>query len=252
MSSKSISIIRTLRTEVNDKKYALAPGNELSIAPGLLTHRQAFYADWDNLEPDEYLKGDARFRLRRMTFFYFLPATGEVLAFPSTPYFQPLDMNAYAGGIQRHFAPIGEETQANPFLHELIRFSFRHLPVDSDAIHSPWKLDVHQIRIVASPQEAGKPTPEGVHHDENDFISMHLIRRENATGGVSTIYDKDLNPLMSCTLSQPLDTMLVWDKHVMHGVTPIRSADADRPAIREMLLVGYDLNPDLQRPQPEQ
>ena len=50
-----------------------------------------------------------------------------------------------------------------------------------------WHVDVHQIRIIATANEEGEPTPEGIHHDENDFICMHLANRQNIVGGATTI-----------------------------------------------------------------
>lgn len=96
--------------------------------------------------------------------------------------------------------------------------------------------------------EQGEPTPEGLHHDGDDFNVIHLIRRQNATGGKSTVCDNDRNLLASCTLRQPMDSVLVWDPHVMHGVTPIHPENQSEPAIRDVLVIGYNYRPDLRRP----
>ena len=37
--------------------------------------------------------------------------------------------------------------------------------------------------------ESGEVTPEGIHHDENDFVWIHLINKENSTGGRNNIYN---------------------------------------------------------------
>jgi hypothetical protein len=87
-----------------------------------------------------------------------------------------------------------------------------------------------------------------MHHDGDDFNVIHLIRRRNATGGITTVYDNDRNPLASSILSQPMDSVLVWDPHVMHGVTPIRPKNPAESAIRDVLVIGYNHRPDLKRP----
>ena len=96
-------------------------------------------------------------------------------------------LNSYASGIQRNLAHLKGSTLTNPFLHALIKFNFRYFPLDSAMAEQSWHVDVHQIRIIATANEEGEPTPEGIHHDENDFICMHLANRQNIVGGATTI-----------------------------------------------------------------
>ena len=243
-----IRIDRVIRPELHENKYALIAAGEFSVAPELVADRKHLWADWDHLEPDNYLKGGAHFRLRRFGLFYLLPSTGELLPLPPARYFQSAGINTYAGGIERRFAPLLDATLTNQFLHKLIKFNFRQFPVDTQMAHQPWEIDVHQFRIIATQDEQGEPTPEGMHHDGDDFNVIHLVRRQNATGGINTVYDNDRNPLASSTLSQPMDSVLVWDPHVMHGVTPIRPKNPAESAIRDVLVIGYNHRPDLKRP----
>ena len=67
-------------------------------------------------------------------------------------------------------------------------------------------------------------------------------------GGINGIYDNDRKPLAICTLRQPMDSVLVWDPHVMHGVTPIWPANPREQGIRDVLVIGYNYRPNLQRP----
>ena len=249
MTIDPITINRDIRSELQEKKYATISADEFSIVQPLTAAMQNLWMDWNDLEQDNYLKDNACFRLRRFAYIYFLPGTGEILPFPETPYFQSSELNSYAGGIQRKFAPLLDSTLTNKFLHELIRFNFRQFPVSMKKAQQPWKLDVHQVRIVATPDEAGSPTPEGIHHDENDFVCMHLANRKNAVGGVSTVYDNNRNPLESGTLHQPMDSMIVWDPQVMHGVSPIHPQNPSEQAVRDTLLIGYSYDPDIKRPE---
>ncbi len=244
----TITVNRDIRSELQEKKYVNILANEFFVAPHLIDDKQRLWMDWNNLEPDNYLKGDASFRLRRFAYMYFLPCTGEILPFLDMPYFQSAKLNSYAGDIYRNFAPLLESTLTNKFLHELIIFNFMQLPVSIKKAQQPWKLDVHQVRIVATPEEAGEPTPEGIHHDENDFVCMHLANRKNAAGGVNTVYDNNRTPMESCTLHQPMDSIIVWDPHVMHGVSPIHPQNLSEPANRDVLLIGYSYDPNLKRP----
>ncbi len=243
-----ITINRTVRSELREQKYALILADEFSIDPELTAARQCLWADWDNLELDNYLKDGGRFRQRRFALFYFLPSPGDLLPLPSASYFQSSEVNTYAGGVAREFAPLLEKSLTNQFLHELIKFNFRQFPVDSSMTHQPWEIDVHQFRVVASQDELGEPTPEGIHHDGDDFNCIHLIARQNVTGGVNSVYDNDGVRLASYTLRHPMDSIIVWDPHVMHGVTPIHPEKPGELAIRDVLVIGYNYRPDLKRP----
>lgn len=243
-----ITVDRVIRSELQEKKYALISAEEFSFAPELVVDRQHLWADWDDLKLDNYLKDNGRFRQRRFGLFYMLPSTGELLPLSPAAYIQTRKINTYAGGIARKFAPLLEKTLTNQFLHDLIKFNFRQFPVDSSRTHQPWEIDVHQFRIVASQDEQGQPTPEGIHHDGDDFNCIHLIGRQNASGGVNTVCDNNRNPLTTCTLHQPMDSIIVWDPYVMHGVTPIYPTNPSESAIRDVLVIGYNYHPDLKRP----
>ena len=108
-------------------------------------------------------------------------------------------------------------------------------------------MDIHQIRITATAEEQGEPTPEGRHRDGEEFGVVQLVNRQNVAGGLTTVYSNE-EPLLSWTLREPLDTLLLWDPHVLHGVSPIRPVNPDKPAFRDTLLIGYDPRPLLQRP----
>lgn len=244
-----ISVNREICSNLEKDKYIVLSADEFSIAFQLETSMHELWKDWDDLMPDNYLKNGASFRLRRFSYMYFLPCTGEIVPFPEMAYFQSNEINTYAGGIQRKFAPLLDSTLTNNFLHELIKFNFRQFPVSTEMRQEAWKIDVHQIRIVATEDEAGEPAPEGIHHDEVDFGCIHLVNCENAIGGVSTAYDNDRNPLESCTLRNPMDSMIIWDPHMMHGISPIHPKRSNKQAIRDTLLIGFLHAPDLKIPE---
>jgi hypothetical protein len=164
------------------------------------------------------------------------------------PYFQPGEENSYAGGIVRDFAPLLPETVHNPFLHALVRSTFGCLPVAPDRQRTSWEVRIHQIRIVAYPQSPGLPAPEGIHQDGTDFLTLHMIRRRNIAGGESTIYDLSRNPIQSLTLREPLDSVILEDPRIMHGVTPVHCADGQSSGTRDLLGVDFLYSPNFQQP----
>jgi hypothetical protein len=219
--------------------FAWLPRPAWSIAPDLQPHWQRLCEDWDHLEPDRFLKDGATFRLRRYGRYHWSPADDALTPLPAEPYFQPEEENIYAGGIFRAFAPLLPETVDNPFLHALVRSTFACLPLDAPRRARAWEVRIHQIRIVAAPGKPGRPAPEGIHQDGTDFLTLHLVHRRNVVGGESTIYDLDQKPIQSYIMRETLDSMILEDPRIMHGVTPVFCADGLTPGIRDMLGVDF-------------
>jgi hypothetical protein len=237
-----------VRESLAGRGFAWIPRAAWSIEPQLQRHWQRLCEDWERLEPDPYLANGAKFRLRRYGR-YRWPAAQDVLSpLAHEAYFQPAEENAYAGGVAREFAPLLPQTVDNPFVHALVRCTFACLPLADERRRQTWEVRIHQIRIVAAPGDPGLPAPEGVHQDGTDFLTLHMVGRRNVTGGESTIYDLERRPVARYTMRQPLDSMILEDPRVMHGVTSVHSADGQTPGTRDLLGVDFLYGPRLGRP----
>jgi hypothetical protein len=265
-----------VQRDIADQGFAWLPRAAWLIGPDLRPRWQRLCEDWDHLELDRYLplsplrlspareevtdrcpavagergrgEGAAKFRLRRYGRYYWSPANDVLAALPQEPYFQPEDENPYAGGIVRHFPPLLPDTVHNPCLHALVRSTFSCLPVSRDRREATWEARIHQIRIVASVEEPGFPAPEGIHQDGTDFLTLHLVRRHNVVGGETTIYDLDRKPIRRHTMLETLDSLILEDRRIMHGVTPVYPADGRTLGIRDLLGVDFIYSPDLREP----
>ena len=242
-----ISVVPGIKNALQKRYFAQVDGACYRLADDLATAQRHLFSEWDHLELDDHLRDGASFRRRRFGLFYLNAGSDELLPLPPTTYFQTSDINRYAGGIRRSFAPMRPTAVGNRFLHELIRLLFRQLPIEPDRLSHPWLVDVHQIRITTTATEHGEPTPEGPHHDGEEFGVIQVIQRRNVVGGITTVYSGE-EQVSSCTLREPMDTLLLWDPHVMHGVSPIRPLDPAEEGIRDTLLIGYDPAPLLERP----
>jgi hypothetical protein len=237
-----------VRRDIASQGFAWIPRAAWSIGPQLEPHWQRLGEDWDHLELDRYLKHGAKFRLRRYGRYFWSPASDALAALPPEPYFQPEDENSYAGGITRDFAPLRTDTVNNPFLHALVCSTFACLPVAGNRQDATWEVRIHQIRIVASLDEPGLPAPEGVHQDGTDFLTLHLVRRHNIVGGETTIYDLERRPIQRYTMRETLDSLILEDSRIMHGVTPVYPASGRTLGTRDLLGVDFIYSPQLQRP----
>jgi hypothetical protein len=237
-----------VRQEIARRGFAWIPRSAWSISSRLESHWQRLCRDWESLEVDRYLSNGATFRRRRYGRYYWQPRGQVLCSLPQAAYFQPEEENAYAGGIVREFAPLLPETVHNPFLYSLVSSTFACLPVTGDRQAKTWEVRIHQIRIVATPEEAGYPAPEGIHQDGTDFLTLHLVRRHNVAGAESTIYDLQLKPIERFTMREALDSMILEDPRIMHGVTPVTSEDGRSTAKRDLLGIDFIFSPDLERP----
>jgi hypothetical protein len=232
-----------VRHELGAKGFAWVPRTSWIMSTSLHAQWQRMWSDWDALELDRYLKKGATFRRRRYGRFSWSPSEHELAALPPEPYFQPEVENSYAGGIERDFAPLRSETVTNPFLHALVRTTFACLPLSGSRQRSNWEVRIHQVRITATPLAPGLPAPEGIHQDGTDFLTLHLVRRQNIAGGETTIYDLDRQTIWNCTMLEPLDSLILEDPRIMHGVTPVRSADGQTAGTRDLLGLDFIYRP---------
>jgi hypothetical protein len=200
---------------------------------------EAFAASWNDLGVDTYMADGGRYRRRR--FGVSRAAAGEIQRKPHQPHYQSRDYNPLNGGIERWFEPVTEAVARNPALSAILRTSYALFDRMTPPGLRPaaWHVEIHQFRIEARPGEAGHPTPEGMHRDGVDWALVLMVRRENVASGETTIYNLQKRPIGSFTLTAPLDSALVDDSRVYHGVTSVVPLDPNRPAYRDVLVVTF-------------
>ncbi len=204
---------------------------------GGLADWDAFAASWDDLGLDTYMADGGRYRKRRHAAFGMMPGSDAVSRKPHQPHYQSRDYNALNGGVERWFQPVLPPIGAGATMGTILR-TCRDL-FDRLTRVSTWHIEVHQFRIEARAGEVGRPTPEGMHRDGVDQVLVLLVRRENVRSGETTIHGLAGEALGSFTLTDPLDSALVDDNRVFHGVTPVRPVEPSRPAFRDVLVVTF-------------
>jgi hypothetical protein len=232
-----ITIEHDARLDLTRMGYAWLPRPLWFVALSMEPHWRQLREDWNHLEPDRFLRDGATFRLRRYGRFSWDPAGDTLTPLPHEPYQQPADENPYAAGAARQFAPLLPATVQNPILHALVRCTYDQLPVDAEP--QRWEVRIHQIRIVATPETPGLPAPEGIHQDGTDFLTLHMVGRHNVIGGETTIYDLARQPLFSYVMQDELDSVILQDPRVLHGVTPVHSADGRSVGTRDLLGIDF-------------
>jgi hypothetical protein len=78
-----------------------------------------------------------------------------------------------------------------------------------------------------------------VHRDGVDFVIVVMIKRVNIDSGATTIFDPDNRLLGEFTLGETFDMVLVNDRQVYHGVTPITQLDTSAEAFRDVFVITF-------------
>ena len=226
--------------DLTARGFARVPGAQMTALMGEAGRAEAlapFFAAWNRLETDSFMRDGGRYRRRRIANFGAEPGVAGHVRGEHRPHFQAVVHNTLNGGVDRWFAAMEDEVAASAPMVALLDLG-RGM---ADALHGPqrWFVEAHQFRIEAAAGAPGFPTPEGVHHDGVDFVLIAMIARMNLEGGETVIEDDAGNRLAQFMLRGPLDTAMVDDPRVMHGVTPVAPADPALPSCRDVLVLTW-------------
>ena len=219
--------------------FVHAPEMRALLETAGLRDWSSFADSWNDLGVDTYMADGGRYRRRRFAAFRASPS--GITRKPHQPHYQSRDYNPLNGGIERWFEPVTDAAAQHPALTSILQICQALFDRTTPAAVRPsaWHVELHQFRIEARPGEAGQPTPEGMHRDGVDWVLVLMVRRENVASGETTIYDLQKRPLGSFTLTEPLDSAVVDDSRVYHGVTPVTPLDPRFPAYRDVLVVTF-------------
>jgi hypothetical protein len=198
-----------------------------------------FAASWNDLDTDEYMADGGRYRRRRYA--CFTVTSAAVTRQSHRPHYQGRGYNALNGGIDRWFTPVDTAIGTHASLSALLAACSGTFAAaaGTPAEAVSWLVEMHQFRIEADPRHAGLPTPEGMHRDGVDWVAVTLVGRANVAGGVTAVADETGRTLGSFTLETALDTVLLDDRRVWHGVTPVHPLDPTAPARRDVLVLTF-------------
>jgi len=216
------------------------PGGQMSRLMGQGARAEAldpFFASWGRLETDAFMRDGGRYRRRRIANFTAAPGVAGHVRGTHRPHFQAVAHNTLNGGVDRWFAPMEDATAASAALVAMLDLG----RAMADSLHGaqPWFVEAHQFRIEAAAGAPGFPTPEGVHHDGVDVVMIAMIARTNLRGGETVIEDDAGRRLAQFVLRDPLDTALLDDPRVRHGVTPVAPQDEALPSCRDVLVLTW-------------
>ena len=241
MAEDTADALACLEAPLRADGFAFVPAGAMRALLGqqAVADWASFAASWNRLGLDRYMADGGRYRRRRHATFA-ITAEG-IRRKKHQPHYQSRDYNELNGGIERWFRAIEPEVGSHPALLAILRLMHRIVTDLSEPANQPdvWHTEVHQFRIEALENSPGQPTPEGLHRDGVDWVMVIMVRRENVMSGETSIHDLQRTLLGGFMLDQPLDTAVVNDNRVYHGVTAVRQLDPARPAYRDVLVVTF-------------
>jgi len=189
-----------------------------------------FSESWNHLETDPYV--EEHYRKRRYAAYEYNKKAQTFHRRPYEPHYQHTVYNKVYGGINRHFS----EILNHPDSHRILSFIVEKTCLNITEHCNTWLIKAHQFRITAP----GNPTPEGVHRDGVDYVSITLINRHNIQGGINRIYHQN-SSISNILLENPGDTLLLNDRCVRHSTSPIEASLKAQEAYRDVLVLSYQM-----------
>ncbi|MEU3890625.1 2OG-Fe dioxygenase family protein [Streptomyces sp. NPDC029041] len=186
------------------------------------------------LPADEHLRADHGFRFRA---FGEADVKGDLLRWEEdSTFFQGDDINDYAGGVRRKFAPLGAAARA--FAERFVVSRVTREIVDAEE----FRIGCHQIRITAAGERPGLPAPEGFHQDGFDYVAVTCVATENVSGGISLVRENtpDGEHLVERTMPAG-ETLFLADREVQHYVSPITPKVPGLAAHRDVFVITFSL-----------
>ncbi len=212
--------------QFNDGYYAL-PAHEWQRPS--LEGEQLLLDSFADLVADSHMGDGGRYRFRR--YGKWRLQHGQLSKIDGSSIYQELHDNPLNGGVERTFAPLAPAQAENPFVEALILADAERLQLPQQQL---FEVGFHCVRIVATPEAAGKPTPEGIHRDAEAYTVQHLIDRQGVRGGVFSAYDEDKRPVFHWLQLQRWDS-LFFQGTLWHSASPIEG-----DGHRDILLIDFE------------
>lgn len=189
-------------------------------------------AEFEALPPDEFTGGKQRFRRfsQYRLFFDSGAETWRLELLPYRPFLQPRMVNGLVGGVQRPFEPLRIDPEPQ------IRAGAQALELDRD---QDWQVNVHQCRVIVTPDVEGVSVPEGPHRDGHHYGMLAVFARHNITGGTNQLFPTGGGaPFFEVTL-QPNQALVYDDSAMWHTATDIVARD-ERGGHRDLWIIAFN------------
>ena len=238
-----VNITTNSISQIKNSGFFSGSINSLFLDPGPITASLKECSQfWGRLGVDKFMKDGCKYRSRRFGEVEYNSLADKFTLLPQRAHFQPSSINPLNGGVQRIFDQIEPQFHSTFLFASIVNGLGRELSKLEGGCD--WRINVHQVRISANDLEQGKPVPEGIHRDGITYGILLLMNRADIhSGGHTTIFSADRQPLFERTLLNPGDCVIYNDRLFLHDTTPLK-AISGKTAYRDMFIVEFTSSED--------
>lgn len=189
---------------------------------------------FEDLLPDFSMPSKFGNRKRRFGAFRLSQKTGEFCATEQHEYIRKRSLNRLAASRRREISSLHENVRDALLIRALVSV----LAAEIDDPCREWSINVHQFRVDAC-ESLSHVSPEGMHQDGHDYVAILALGRRNVIGGMNQIASKCGNLLFRQVMLNDFDCILVDDRKVFHGVTPILPKFLGEASL-DTLVINFD------------
>jgi hypothetical protein len=175
--------------------------------------------------PDPYVLDSTRFK----DICRFRVSNGDLIKAMHGELFHPINAGAYGSNSSRSYNEIPEpDIEA---LKPLAEIFARTASVPNDG-----EILLQRQRVATNNGASSETVREGPHRDGVKKLAIFCVNRSNVVGGVSLVFDADVNPEYAVLL-EPGDILFIDDTKLWHDTTPIKGDDKSRIAYRDIIIL---------------
>lgn len=185
--------------------------------------------EFERLPMDPYTGSQQRYRRFSQ---YRLAHDGQwrLELLPHRSFAQPKQYNDLVGGQMRTLEPLTVDPTP------MIAAGAEALDLDPG---EAWQLNIHQCRVISTPDVRGVAAPEGPHRDGHWFGIVAVTRRHNISGGETQLMPLGGGEPFFRTTLRDGQAVVFDDRRMFHYVTDIEHLD-ESGGFRDVWLVAVN------------
>ena len=206
----------------------MALGSEKYLVVELPKLSSFAQGEFKSLPADPYCCHGQRFRRFSQYKMSFNGADWQLEVLPHRPFIQSKEYNPLVGGIARDLEPLSIDPTPQ------IGSGATDIGLATD---QTYQVNVHQCRVVTTPEIQGVSVPEGPHRDGHEWGMVAVFGRHNIDGGETWLMPNDDDKPFFRTTLQPSQAIAYEDAAMRHFVTDITSATEGH---RDLWIVAFN------------
>jgi hypothetical protein len=186
--------------------------------------------EFETLPFDLYTGSNQRYRRFSQFKLFFKGGQWMTELLPHRPFVQSKTYNGVVGGVHRQFEPIRFDPTPQ------VAAGARAARLDEAQLY---QINVHQVRVITSPEIKGVAVPEGPHRDGHDFVMNAIFARHNISGGVSQLMPTGGGPCFFEDILRKDEAIVMADDKMWHNATDIIPLN-DQLGHRDIMIVSFN------------